>query len=284
MSDLSYRKVPAMPASRRTVIRRSLHTLAAAVLAVTSALSLTAAARAGEVKVAVAANFTQAAKEIAAMFEAKTGHKAVLSFGSTGQLYTQISLGAPFEVFLAADQKRPKKAVGAGLAAEGSRFTYATGAIVLYSKDKGLVAGAETLKAGKFAKIAIANPKTAPYGAAAVAAMKGLGVYDALKGKIVQGNNIAQTYQFVKSGNAELGFVALSQVAGHDANGDGGSRWIVPSKLYATISQDAVLLKTGAQNPAARAFLDFLGGKEANGVKTKYGYGAGEAPHLRPGL
>ena len=278
MSDLSYRKVPIMSPARRTVLHRSLHTLAAAALAVTSALALTTAARADEIKVAVAANFTQAMKEIGAQFEAKTGHKVIFSFGSTGQLYTQISQGAPYQVFLAADQKRPAKAVAADLAVKGSRFTYATGAIVLYSADKGLVTGADTLKAAKFAKIAIANPKTAPYGAAAMAAMKKLGVYDALKPKIVEGNNIAQTFQFVKSGNAELGFVALSQVARSNA----GSRWVVPADLYATIAQDAVLLKAGEHSAAARAFLIFLGGKAANGVKTKYGYGAGTAPHLRP--
>jgi molybdate transport system substrate-binding protein len=221
--------------------------------------------------VAVAANFTEAAKEIGALFEQSTGHKAVFSFASTGTLYTQISQGAPFEVFLAADQKRPDKAIDEGFAVAGSRFTYATGKIVLYSKDKSLVKGEATLKDGNFTKIAIANPVTAPYGAVAVAAMKKLGVYRAVEPRIVQGNNIAQTYQFVETGNAELGFVALSQVA----RLDDGSRWQLPQALYPIIAQDAVLLKRGADNPAARAFVDFLKGPEAANVKTKFGYGTG---------
>jgi molybdate transport system substrate-binding protein len=226
---------------------------------------------AGEVKVAVAANFTEPAKEIGALFEQSTGHKAVFSFASTGTLYTEISRGAPFEVFLAADQKRPDRAIAAGFAVAGSRFTYATGRIALYSKDKSLVKGEATLKAGNFTRIAVANPLTAPYGAAAVAAMKKLGVYRSVEPRIVQGNTIAQTYQFVETGNAELGFVALSQVA----RLDDGSRWLPPQGLYPVIAQDAVLLKRGADNPAARAFLDFLKGPEAANVKTKFGYGAG---------
>jgi molybdate transport system substrate-binding protein len=239
----------------------------------TIVLGLTAtAAQAGETKVAVAANFTNAAKEIGALFEKASGDKAVFSIGSTGQLYTQISQGAPFEVFLAADQARPKKAVSENLAVPGSLFTYATGKIVLYSGEAGVVKDASTLKDAGFNKIAIANPVTAPYGTAAVQAMKALGVYDALSAKIVRGNNIAQTYQFVASGNASVGFVALSQIALHDK----GSRWIVPETLYAPIAQDAVLLKRGATNAAARAFLAFLKGPEARKVKEKYGYGPGD--------
>lgn len=242
-----------------------------------AALGLLAAAgshgaQAGEVRVAVAANFTQAAKEIGALYERASGNKVLFSFGSTGQLFTQISQGAPFEVFLAADEARPKRAVEEGLAVKGSRFTYATGRIVLYSRDDGLVQGQETLKAGRFAKLAIANPATAPYGAAAVQAMRRLGLYDVLKPKLVQGNNIAQAYQFVASGNAELGFVALSQVADQGQ----GSRWLVPETLYEPIAQDAVLLTRGAESQAARAFLAFLRGEQARAVKQKYGYGPGE--------
>jgi molybdate transport system substrate-binding protein len=244
---------------------------ASLVLLASIASSLPCAA--GEVKVAVAANFTEAAKEIGALFKKATGDEAVFSFGSTGQLFTQITQAAPFEVFLAADQKTPKQAVARGFAVPDSLFTYASGKVVLFSKSKGLVKGEETLKQGKFAKIAIANPETAPYGAAGVEVMKKLGVYDALAGKIVEGNNIAQTYQFVETGNAEVGFVALSQVI----NKDEGSRWIVPDNLYATIAQDAVLLKQGEGNPAAKAFLTFLKGPEARAVKEKYGYGVGAA-------
>jgi len=236
------------------------------------AFVLAAAAHAGEARVAVAANFTDAAKEIGQVFEAKTGHSVVFSFGSTGTLFTQISQDAPFDVFLAADQARPEKAEAEGYAVKGSRFTYATGKIVLFSMDAGLVKGEETLKAGRFNKIAIANPATAPYGAAAVETLKKLGVYDGLADRIVQGNNIAQTYQFVETRNAELGFVALSQVAAHDK----GSRWLVPDDLYTTIAQDAVLLRKGAGNEAAKAFVAFLKGPEALEIKTKYGYGAGD--------
>ncbi len=247
-------------------------------LAAVAALMLPGPARAGEVKVAVAANFTQAAQDIGALFENKTGHKVVYSFGSTGQLYTQIAKGAPFEVFLAADQARPQKAGTDGLAVAQTRFTYATGKIVLYSRDAALVQGPSTLERGPFSRIAIANPVTAPYGAAAVATLKALGLYDALKPKIVQGNSIAQTHQFVESGNAELGFIALSQIAGHDQ----GSRWPVPENLYTAIAQDAVLLTAGKDNPAARAYLLFLGGAEANRVKDKFGYGTGEPAKIRP--
>lgn len=247
------------------------HCLAAAALAAVAALG-SGAVRAGEVHVAVAANFTAAAREIGERYQAATGHRAVLSFGSTGQLYAQISQGAPFEVFLAADRERPRKAVDEGLAVPGAPVTYATGRIVLYSPDQRLVTDDQTLRAGAFTRLAVANPKTAPYGAAAVEAMRALGVYDTLSDRLVQGNTIAQAYQFVDSGNAELGFVALSQVVGHDR----GSRWIVPGRLHAPIAQDAVLLKRGAGNAAAAAFLAFLQGPEARAVKAKYGYGAGD--------
>ena len=235
------------------------------------ALAAVLPAQAGQTKVAVAANFTNAAKEIAQAFKEKTGDEAVLSFGSTGQLFTQISQGAPFEVFLAADDERPRKAEGEGLAVPGSAFTYATGKIVLWSQDPRLVQGAATLEGGNFEKIAIANPTTAPYGGAAVQAMRALKVYDRLAAKIVQGNNIAQTYQFVETGNAELGFVALSQVA----NSSEGSRWLVPGDLYDAIRQDAVLLKNGAASEPAKAFLAFLKGPEAARIMERYGYGTG---------
>ena len=259
--------MPGLPARSRRWCRSA----AALVLAV-AALVAPTAARAGEVHVAVAANFTAAAKEIAALYEAASGDTAILSFGSTGQLYTQISQGAPFEVFLAADRARPRKAVDEGLADPGSLVTYATGRIVLYSRDPGRVTGEAALHAAGAGKLAIANPATAPYGTAAVEAMKALGVYDALAPRLVRGNNIAQTYQFVDSGSAALGFVALSQVIGHDR----GSRWIVPFRLYAPIAQDAVLLNTGRGNPAATGFLRFLQGPEARAVKEKYGYGAAD--------
>lgn len=221
---------------------------------------------AGETKVAVAANFTEPAQEIARLFAEKTGHTATLSFGATGQFYTQITQGAPFEVFLAADNIRPAKAVEEGFGVPGSVFTYAEGALVLWSTDPARVTGPEALK-GDFQKIAIANPETAPYGLAAVETMTSLGVHDALSSRIVQGTNISQALQFVETGNAELGFVALSQVVQK-----GGSRWLVPSTAHAPILQDAVLLKTGAENEAAKAFLDFLRGPEATEVIRSFGY------------
>lgn len=226
---------------------------------------------AAEARVAVAANFTEAAREIAARFEEATGHTARLSFGSTGQLYTQIARAAPFDVLLAADRARPERAVAEGFAVADSRFTYATGRIVLFSRDAGLVKGPETLTSADVARVAIANPATAPYGAAAVEAMRALGVHDSLKGKIVQGSNIAQTYQFVQTGNAPLGFVAWSQIA----RNEDGSRWLVPETLHGPIAQDAVLLKRGTDNEAARAFLAFLRRAPANAVKETYGYGPG---------
>ncbi len=256
--------VPPLFSRMRRQINRSL--LGAAVLA------WAVPAHAADTKIAVAANFIGAAKEIGRLFERRTGHRAVFSFGSTGQLYTQITQGAPYEVFLAADRVRPERAIAAGHAVKGSRFTYATGRIALFSMDKSLVKGGESLARGGFAKIAIANPVTAPYGAAAVETMKALGVYARLRPKIVQGNNIAQTYQFVESGAAEVGFVALSLIAHHDK----GSRWIVPARLHTAIRQDAVVLERGRRNEAALAFIGFLKGEEARAVKEKYGYGAGE--------
>jgi len=222
-----------------------------------------------EVKVAVAANFVEPLKEIAAAFDKATGSEILPSFGATGHFYAQITQGAPFEVLLAADKATPTKAVAENLAIAGTQFTYAIGKLVLYSTTPGLATGEEALKSAKFAKIAISNPATAPYGAAAVEVMKALGVHTALASSIVQGQNIGQTFQFIRTGNAEVGFVALSQVAFVE----GGSRWIVPGKLHQPILQDAVLLKPGAGNAAASAFLDFLKGKEAQAVIEKFGYG-----------
>jgi len=228
-------------------------------------------ALAARVRVAVAANFTAAAKEIGVLFEQATGHEASYSFGSTGQLYAQITQGAPFEVFLAADQVRPAQAIAAGLAVADSRFTYARGRLVLFSRDESLVTDATTLRNPGITKVAITNPVTAPYGAAAVAVMQTLGVYAGLAPRLVRGNNIAQTYQFVETGNAEVGFVALSQLAQYHA----GSRWLVPDHLHPALDQDAVLLRRGADNRAAHGFMAFLKGPAAAAVKMRYGYDTG---------
>jgi molybdate transport system substrate-binding protein len=247
------------------ITRRLLGLTLAGVLA----LSAPAAALAADVQVAVAANFTEPAKEIAAAFKTASGNTAVLSFGSSGQFYAQISHGAPYEVFLSADADRPAAAERDGIGVGGTRFTYAVGRLVLYSKTPGLVDGAgAVLKSGKFAKLSIADPAAAPYGAAAVQTMTRLGVYAALKPKIVQGSSITQAYQFVDTGAAELGFVALSQVI----NVARGSRWMIPASDHAPIEQQAILLSPGRDSAAAKAFLAFLKGPQAVAIIKKYGY------------
>ena len=229
-------------------------------------------AMAAQTRVAVAANFSEPAKQIAARFKARTGHDAILSFGSSGQFYAQIANGAPFDVLLSADRERPEAAEAQGFGVVGSRFTYAVGRLVLYSRTPGLVDPKGTVLAtGKFEKLAIADPKLAPYGVAAVEVLRKRGVYDALRPRLVQGASITQTYQFVDTGAAELGFVALSQVVAVA----GGSRWVVPAKDHTAIDQQAVLLKVGADKPAAKAFLKFLKTAEARAIIRRYGY---EAP------
>jgi molybdate transport system substrate-binding protein len=230
-----------------------------------------APALAADAQVVVAANFTGPAKEIAAAFKAATGNTAVLTFGSSGQIYTQMAHGAPYEVFLSADADRPKKAEQDGLGVPSTRFTYAIGRLVLYSASPGQVdANGAVLKTGRFNKLSIADPAAAPYGLAAIQAMRKMGVYDALKPKIVQGSSIAQAYQFVQTGAAELGFVARSQVI----NQPGGSRWLVPAAMHAPIDQQAILLHTGEKNPAAKAFMTFLKSPAAIAIIKRYGYEA----------
>lgn len=243
--------------------------LAAVVVAAFAMLASVTSAIAAETRVAVAANFTEPAKEIAARFEARTGHKATLSFGSSGQFYTQIANGAPFQVFLSADAERPLKAEADGLAVPATRFTYATGRLVLWSKTPGLVDGrGAVLTKGTFQKIAIADPKVAPYGLAAVETLKKLNLYDRVTPKLVTGASITQAYQFIDTGAAELGFVALSQVINHNE----GSRWIVPAADHTPILQQAVLLKSGVENPAAKAFVQFLKSSEAKAIIRRFGY------------
>lgn len=230
-------------------------------------------ARAGEVGVAVAANFTAPMRRIAQAFERDTGHKASLSFGSTGRFYAQVRAGAPFQVLLAADAATPQKLEREGLGVPGSRFTYATGRLVLWSATPGLVDGAgQVLRDPGSGRIAIADPRLAPYGAAAMETMDNLGLLTALRPRLVQGENIAQAWQFVSTGNAPLGFVALSQVM-VDGRIDGGSAWIVPERLHAPIRQDAVLLATGKDNAAAAALLAYLRGDTARAIIRAHGYG-----------
>ena len=235
-------------------------------------LSLAFTAHAESVQVAVAANFTAPMQKIAGDFEKDTGHKVQAIFGATGKFYAQIQNGAPFEVLLTADEETVLKLEKEGAAVPGSQFTYAIGRLVLWSAKPGYVDDkGEVLKKGGFAHLSIANPKTAPYGAAGLDVLKKLGLLDAIQPKIVQGENIAQAYQFVATGNAELGFVALSQVF-RDGKLTEGSAWMVPASLHAPIRQDAVLLDKGKANPAAAALLKYLKGDKARAVIRSFGY------------
>jgi len=241
-------------------------------LAAIGAGFIACAAHAAEVQIAVAANFTAPIKEIAAEFEKDTGHKVVASFGPTGGFYTQIKNGAPFEVFFAADDTTPEKLEKEGDTVAGSRWTYAVGKLVLWSSTPGYVDDkGEVLKKNEFKHLSIGNPKTAPYGLAGIQTMEKLGLAEAIKPKLVEGSNITQAYQFVATGNAELGFVALSQVY-KDGKITGGSAWIVPADLYEPIKQDAVILSKGKDNPAAKALADYLKGPKAIAVIKAYGY------------
>lgn len=235
-------------------------------------LALLGGARAAEVSVAVAANFTAPMQKIAAAFERDTGHKAVLAFGSTGRFQAQIKYGAPFQVLLAADEETPLQLERDGQGVAGTRFTYAVGRLVLWSRQPGLVddQGA-VLKTGAFARLALADPKLAPYGAAAIETLTRLGLLEQLRPKFVLGENIGQTYQFVATQNVPLGFVALSQVFA-DGRLTQGSAWVVPASLHRPIRQDALLLVRGQGNPAAQALLAYLRGEKARSIIRSYGY------------
>jgi molybdate transport system substrate-binding protein len=231
-------------------------------------LALAPGANAGEVHVAVATNFAATARTLADAFARETGHRAVPSEGSTGKLYAQIVSGAPFEVFLSADAERPRRLEEEGRAVSGSRFTYALGRLVLWSPDPARVDGPDALARDDFLHLAIANPELAPYGAAAREVLEGLGLWERLQPRLVRGEDVGQTFHFVASGGAELGFVALSLVTGRD-----GSRWMVAPDGHAPLEQQAVLLVRGEGDEAARAFLDFLRGDAARGTIEKAGYG-----------
>ncbi|MDH4610758.1 molybdate ABC transporter substrate-binding protein [Pseudomonas sp. BN102] len=247
------------------------HRLTRAAAALFALLALESAS-AAEVQVAVAANFTAPIQAIAKDFEKDTGHKLIAAYGATGQFYTQIKNGAPFEVFLSADDTTPAKLEKEGDAVPGSRFTYAIGTLVLWSAQEGYVdAKGDVLKSGQYKHLSIANPKTAPYGLAATQVLDKLGLTAAVKPKLVEGQNITQALQFVSSGNAELGFVALSQVY-KDGKVTSGSAWIVPADMHEPIKQDALVLKKGEANPAAKALVDYLKGPKAAEVIKSYGY------------
>jgi molybdate transport system substrate-binding protein len=237
-----------------------------------AALFTVGAVQADEVQVAVASNFTAPIQAIAADFEKDTGHKLVAAYGATGQFYTQIKNGAPFEVFLAADDATPARLDSEGDTVKGSRFTYAIGTLALWSAKAGYVdSQGQVLKDNAFEHLSIANPKTAPYGLAATQVLEKLGLTGQLKGKMVEGQNITQAYQFVSTGNAELGFVALSQIY-KDGKVTSGSAWIVPAQLHDPIKQDAVILNRGRDNAAAVALMDYLKGPKAAAIIQTYGY------------
>lgn len=219
--------------------------------------------------VAVAANFSAPAREITKLFKQASGHQVKLSFGSTGKLFTQISQGAPFQVFLAADSARPERLEAEGQTVAGSRFTYALGQLALYSADPNMIDGTPAvLTRPDLTRVAIANPTTAPYGAASIEVMQALKVYGSLRDKLVRGENIAQAWQFVATGNAPLGFVAVAQL-----NPDlGGSWWLVPDTLHSPIRQQAVLLRQGEGSTAAQAFYRFLKQPPAGNIIRAYGY------------
>lgn len=244
-----------------------LHTALAVITLLTTNLT-----SATEIRVAVAANFTQTLKEIATVFEKDTGHKIALTPGSTGKLYAQISQGAPFDVLLSADDETPEKLVNEGKAITGTQFTYAVGRLALWSPKTDLVdEGGQVLKTDKFRFVAIANARVAPYGRAAVQVMQKLGVLNAIEPRVVQGESITQTFQFVSTGNAQLGFVALSQVM-ENGKLKSGSAWIVPEKMHEALKQDAVLLNPAKDFVAAMTFLNFLKSDKAKKIIAAHGY------------
>lgn len=242
------------------------------IAALCAALLFSSQALAEQVQVAVATNFTAPLQAIAAEFEKDTGHSVVASFGATGQLYAQIQHGAPFEMLFSADASTPARLDSEGQGVSGSRFTYAVGSLVLWSATPGYLDGSDAaLKANQFRRLAIAEPKTAPYGLAAIQVLEKLGLTEAVQGKLVTGQSIAKALHFIATGNAELGFVALSQVY-QDGQLSSGSAWIVPAELHTPIRQDALILKKGEHNPAAAAFMAYMKSEKAAAIIQSYGY------------
>lgn len=236
-------------------------------------LATAPAIHAGEARIAVASNFLRTLYELAPLFEKRTGHYIVISPGSTGKLYAQIRQGAPYDVFLAADAKHPQLLEEEGLAVPGSRRSYAIGRLVLWSADPQRVRhGAQSLQSTEVRHIAIANPNTAPYGRATQQALEVLGMWGAVRSKLVWGEDVGQAFQFVATRNADLGFVSLAQLRNPN-NKLAGSYWEVPAKLYDPIIQEMVLLKTGQDDPAARAFVTFMQTSQAQQIIERYGYG-----------
>ncbi len=249
-------------------------TCLAAALSLISALALPVAALAEDALIAVAANYAGAVSAVADAFAKDTGHSVQIATGATGKLFAQIKEGAPFAVMLSADARTPARIEAEGFGVAGTRFTYAVGKLTLWSHDADRI-GADP-RAALVAKdtlyIAIANPDLAPYGIAARETLQAMGLWDALQAKIVMGQNVGQTFSLVDSGAAQVGFVATSgvQIPGVVAK---GSHYDIPQEMFAPIRQDAILLKPGKDNPAARAFLDYLRGDTAKAIAQSYGYG-----------
>lgn len=253
-------------------MRKSFHPFALALALALVFVGVPLSSQAGEAQIAVAANFTAPMKAIIALFEDETGHSVRTSYGSTGKFYAQIKNGAPFEALLAADQRRPELLEEEGVAVPGSRFTYAIGTLVLWSADADKVEdGPALLASGDFNKLSIANPKLAPYGEATIETLEALELKAAIEPKLVTGENIAQTYQFVDTGNADIGFVALSQVM-NNGKITKGSGWVVPGDLHKPIRQDAVILARGEENPAVTALIEYLKGDDAQAIIHDFGY------------
>lgn len=250
------------------------HSLARLVVAGILSIAGGTAAKAEDVLVAVAANFAEASQDLAALYEKASGNKVVVTTGATGKLYAQISAGAPFQILLSADAKTPAKLADEKAAVADTKFTYAIGKLALWSADSKRINadGVAALQADDFQHLAIANPELAPYGVAAQETLQSLGLWDKLAPKIVMGENIGQTHSMVATGNAELGFVALSAVQNPKKPSE-GSFWVVPQDKFTPIRQDAVLLKAGTGNAAARGFLDFLQSPDAHALIESYGYG-----------
>jgi molybdate transport system substrate-binding protein len=267
MSEVFRIVVPAARERAMVFVSRSAF-VAAFALTVGAVAIAPCATSADDIRAAVAAHFIAPVEDIAASFSAETGHTVRFSIGSTGKLFTQIVNGAPFEVLLAADEAHPQRLEAEGFAVAGSRRTYATGRLVLWSSAPGVVDDRGAVLTRSTGKVAIVNPDLAPYGAAAVAAMRALGAWEAARPRLVRGENLTQVYQFVATGNAELGFIALSQVVAKPV----GSHWLVPETLHPPLRHDAVLLRAGADSAAARAFLDYLAGETARGTIRRYGY------------
>lgn len=245
------------------------------IAALTASASFAPAARAQQVRVAVATNFAEVVEQIKPAFEARTGYRLTLTIGSTAKLYAQIRNGAPLEVLLAADAQTPLRLVAEGEAIAASRFTYALGRLALWSATPGLVAadGAATLRKGEFRHLAIANPELAPYGAAARDTLRAMNLWDSLQSKVVYAQNIGHAFSMVASGNAELGLIALSQISRVGAGAAvGGSSWIVPSALHAPIRQDAVLLQRGRDHAGAIAFMAELKSAQVRKAIEAFGY------------